>query len=82
MQLIAVYVVILLIGDVIAYGIGTTTERFSPTLSLPVFLASYFAVLWIGWILAVRITEPRKPAVAGNPDLFTLERIGGHLRHP
>jgi hypothetical protein len=66
MQLIAVYVLLLLIGDVMAYGIGTATERFSPTLSLPVFLASYFAVLWIGWILAVRITEPRKPVGAGS----------------
>ena len=61
MQLLAVYVVLVVIGEFGAYLVGRTAEHWWPTVSLPIFLACFFLVFWIAWALAVRLTEP-KPA--------------------
>lgn len=55
----AIYIVFVLIGDLGAYVIGRTVEQWSPTSSLPVFLACFFLVFWLAWRLAVRLTEPK-----------------------
>jgi integral membrane sensor domain MASE1 len=55
MKLIAVYVVFVLIGLAVAYGLGRTVEHWSPTASLPVFLAAFFFVFWAAWRLATRV---------------------------
>jgi len=55
MQLLAVYVVFVAIGEVFAYVIGRTVEHWSETASLPVFLACFFVVFWAAWKLAVRV---------------------------
>jgi hypothetical protein len=60
MQLIAVYLVFIVIGDFIAYGIGTAVQQVSESASLPIFLALYFFVFFIAWVIAVRVTAPRK----------------------
>lgn len=60
MLLIAYYVVFMIAGDLAAYAIGRVTEfEFGSQASLIVFLALYFASLWIAWVLAVWMTEPR-----------------------
>jgi hypothetical protein len=59
MWLIAVYLVLMVIGDFSAYLIGRTVEGAWPEASLPVFLALYFLFLWLAWVLAVRLTEPK-----------------------
>lgn len=59
MQIMAFYIVFVLIGDVGAYFIGRTVEQWSPTGSLPVFLGAFFLVFWLAWRLAVRVTEPK-----------------------
>jgi integral membrane sensor domain MASE1 len=56
MKLIVFYVIFVLIGDAIAYFIGRTVEHWSPTASLPVFLACFFFVYWAAWRLAIRTT--------------------------
>ena len=56
MKLIAYYVGFVLIGDGIAYFVGRSVEHWSPTASLPVFLACFFIVFWAAWRLAVRVT--------------------------
>lgn len=56
MKLIAYYVGFVLIGDAMAYSIGRSVEHWSPTASLPVFLACFFIVFWAAWRLAVRVT--------------------------
>jgi hypothetical protein len=67
MWLIAYYVIFMIVGDVSAYLIGLATERaFGDHASLVVFLTLYFAFLWISWLLAVWVTEP-KPAAAATP---------------
>ena len=48
--------------DLAAYLIGLITEReFGGYASLIVFVTLYFLGLWIAWVLAVRITEPKTP---------------------
>ena len=56
MKLIAVFVVFVLIGDVVAYGVGRTVEQWSETWSLPAFLTMFFIVFWGAWRLAIRVT--------------------------
>lgn len=59
MQLLAVYVVFVVIGEFGAYLVGRTVEHWSVTASLPAFLASFFLVFWVAWYLAVRLTAPK-----------------------
>ena len=59
MQLIYYYVGFMVAGDVADYLIGLVVERIWPQASLVIFLALYFLFLWISWLLAVRLTEPK-----------------------
>jgi hypothetical protein len=60
MWIMVVYVLIVVVSEVIVVAIGLTLDRIYPTLSLPVSLSLFFAVLWFAWILAVRLTEPKR----------------------
>jgi cation transporter-like permease len=67
MWLIVYYVVFMIIGDICAYLIGLATERaFGDQASLIVFLTLYFAFLWVSWLLAVWVTEPKPAAAAAK----------------
>ena len=55
-------VALMIVGDIIAYLVGSVVERMAPTASLAVFLGMYFFLLWLAWIIAVKVTEP-KPRV-------------------
>jgi cation transporter-like permease len=59
MSLLIVYVALVIAGDLVAYFIGLFIERTVPVASLPAFLAMYFVLLWVAWIIAVRVTQPR-----------------------
>ena len=59
MWLIVVYLGLMITGDVVAYVLGLFVERNWPAASLPFFLAMYFLFLWISWLIAVKITEPK-----------------------
>ena len=64
MQLIIYYVVLMIAGDFAAYLIGLVVEReFGSNVSLIVFLVLYFLFLWVAWLIAVRLTEPRRADV-------------------
>jgi hypothetical protein len=42
-----------------------------PWISMPIFLTVFFAILWGGWVLAVKWTEPHKqsaPVVGATSD--------------
>jgi hypothetical protein len=61
MVLIAWYVLFMVIGDFAAYFIGLFVEyEWGSQASLMVFLTLYFLFLWISYILAVWVTEPKK----------------------
>ena len=72
MWLLVVYALILVIGEAIVVAIGLTfLDRRYPSLSVPVSVLLYLAVFFLGWKLAVRVTEPRHaksqvPAVPEN----------------
>jgi hypothetical protein len=59
MSLIIIYLALIIAGDLAAYFVGLVVERTIPAASLPTFLAMYFLVLWVAWLIAVRITAPR-----------------------
>jgi membrane protein implicated in regulation of membrane protease activity len=60
MLLISYYVGLMIVGDLAAYFIGLATERaFGSQVSLIVFLVLYFLFLWVGWRIAVWLTEPK-----------------------
>jgi hypothetical protein len=59
MSLLIVYVVLVIAGDLVAYLLGLFIEREVPAASLPAFLAMYFLFLWVAWVIAVRLTQPR-----------------------
>lgn len=66
MKLIVYYLVLVIAGDFATYFIGLAVERaFGGYISLLVFLASYFLILWVSWKAAVRLTEP-KPAESAS----------------
>jgi hypothetical protein len=72
LQLIAFYVVFMIAGDLLAYGIGYLVEaEFGSRVSFVVFLALYFLFLWVAWLLAVRVTEPKAPPrkIDARPDV-------------
>lgn len=57
MKLLAAYVGIVIIGELIAYAIGLGVERMtSPATSLIVFLVLFFSVFFFGWKAAIRLT--------------------------
>ena len=61
MWVLLIYVVLMIIGDFIDYGIGSAVSRYwSDTASLPIFLACYFFTLGLAWVIAVRIAEKMK----------------------
>ena len=65
MYLLIVYIALVLVGDIADYLIGLAVERmWGSQASLVVFLLLYFALLWVAWVLAVKLTEPRDVASA------------------
>jgi hypothetical protein len=67
MLLIVYYLVFMIAGDIAAYLIGLVVEReFGSQVSLIVFLALYFLFLWVSWLLAVWVTEPKRAAAVST----------------
>jgi hypothetical protein len=65
MTLLLTFIVCLLIGQSLSIGLGLLVERYStPYTGLVTFIVCYFAMFWLAWRLAVRITEPRSRLAA------------------
>jgi hypothetical protein len=63
MTLLIVFLITLVIGQSISIGIGLAVERYgSPYTGLMAFIGCYFAMFWLAWRFAVRVTEPRLAA--------------------
>jgi hypothetical protein len=59
MRLLVVFIISLFVGQSISVGLGLLVEHHStPYTGLVTFIACYFAMFWVAWRLAVRITEP------------------------
>ena len=60
MTLILFYLAFIIGGDLAAYFLGLLVEyAWGKQVSMIVFLALYFSVLWVSWVLAVWLTTPR-----------------------
>ena len=58
MWVLAIYVVLMIIGDILDFFIGAAAARmWGDAVSLPIFLAAYCATLAIAWVIAVKIAE-------------------------
>ncbi len=59
-SLLVVYLLIIVIGVVLVVANGVfVLDRNYSSLSMPVSIFLYFAVFFLGWKLAVRLTAPR-----------------------
>ena len=67
MWIMVVYVLIVFFCELVVVAIGLILDRIYPVASLPVSLTLFFAVLWLGWVLAVRLTEPKHAKSAKHP---------------
>ena len=61
MWLLVTYIVLAIVGNAVIYFIGLAVEQMWPLASLPLYLLMFFLVLWVSWLAAVKLTEP-KPA--------------------
>jgi hypothetical protein len=60
MKLLAVFIISVLVGQSISVAVGLLVERqTTPYTGLLTFIVCYFAMFWLAWRFAVRITEPR-----------------------
>ena len=65
MRLLLTFIICLLVGQSLTIGFGLLVERYStPYTGLVSFITGYFAMFWLAWRVAVRITEPRPRLVA------------------
>jgi len=65
MRLLLTFIICLLVGQSLTVGFGWLVERYStPYTGLVSLIASYFAMFWLAWLLAVRITAPRSRVAA------------------
>jgi hypothetical protein len=64
MTLLLVYLLLTAVGSGAIYFVGLAIEGMWPVFSLPAFLALFFLMLWIAWVLAIKLTAPRTEPVA------------------
>lgn len=62
MWIICIYVLNVVVGEAVVIVFGLYLDRLLPATSLSISLAFFFAVLWLGWVLAVRWTQPLNQA--------------------
>ena len=61
MMLIVWYVLFMILGDFVAYFLGAIVEyQWGSKASLMAFLVFYFTALWVAWLLAVWVTNPKR----------------------
>jgi hypothetical protein len=61
MQILVYYTVMVLAGTTVAALLGLWLDQISELLSLTVFFTLFFGILWLAWVVAIRVTE-RKDA--------------------
>ena len=76
MRLLLTFLICLLVGQSLSVGLGLLVERYStPYAGLVSFITSYFAMFWLAWRVAVRITEPRPRLAGGRSGAGVSDRL-------
>jgi hypothetical protein len=77
MKALIMYVVFVIIGALVASGIGYWIEKeFSSTLSLIVFLALFFANFGISWLAVILVMDGSLRDAQGRQSQLDIERSG------
>ncbi len=77
MKALIMYVVFVIIGALVATGIGYWIEKeFSSTLSLIVFLAMFFANFAISWLAVILVMDGSLRDAQGRQSQLDIERSG------
>jgi hypothetical protein len=77
MKALILYVVFVIIGALVATGIGYWVEKeFSSTLSLVVFLALFFANFGISWLALIFVMDGSLKDAQGRQAQLDIERGG------
>jgi hypothetical protein len=58
LRVLIVYVVLLIVGQAAAVGIGLMLDPVSKTAALATFIPLYYAMYWVAWRLALLIADP------------------------
>jgi hypothetical protein len=83
MKALILYVVFVVIGAVIASGIGWYIEKqFSSTLSLVVFLAMFFANFAVSWLAVVLVMDGSLKDLQGRQAQADIERAARAANRP
>ena len=76
MTLLFVYLGLTVLGDLAAYFLGLIVERqWGSAASLWVFLTLYFLFLWLAWIIAVWLTNPKAVSIEQAPVLSPSDTL-------
>jgi hypothetical protein len=63
MRLLIVFLISVVVGQSISISLGLLVERHAtPYAGLITFIVCYFAMFWLAWRFAVRVTKPRPRA--------------------
>jgi hypothetical protein len=77
MKALIMYVVFVIIGALVASGIGYWVEKeFSSALSLVVFLALFFANFAISWLAVILVMDGSLRDAQGRQSQLDIERSG------
>jgi hypothetical protein len=77
MKALIMYVVFVIIGALVATGIGYWIEKeFSSTLSLIVFLALFFANFGVSWLAVILVMDGSLRDAQGRQSQLDIERSG------
>jgi hypothetical protein len=77
MKALILYVLFVVVGAVIAAGIGYVIEKqVSSTVSLIVFLALFFANFAVSWIAVVLVMDGTLKNAQGRQDQLDIEKSG------
>ena len=59
MWILTIYILVVVVMEFIVVAVGLALDRIYPSASLTISLSLFFLVLWFGWVIAVRLTEPK-----------------------
>jgi hypothetical protein len=77
MKLLVVFIISVLVGQSISVGIGLLVERqTTPYTGLLTFIVCYFAMFWLAWRFAVRVTEPRSRLQSSEDESLHVRERG------
>jgi hypothetical protein len=67
MHVLAAYLVFVIIGQVIAVGVGLALDPISPTAALATFIPLYYAMYGVAWWITMKLFD-RTPARKASGD--------------